>query len=149
MASAWDRRMVHEGKIAGLPDQGGRSRGRRGQDDREREREERREDARTSKRGEQLFREERLPELRWGKAKDALEYGSDRMGALRAMTDLVKTNLDHKKARDWLNEVALLAAGGSQTAAVPAPGVPVKPDPVELELPEPPTLPDPPTLPES
>lgn len=118
LASAWDRRIVHESKIAALPELGddGRRGWRRGEDDRDREREERREDARTSKRGEQRFVEERLPELKWGKAKDALEYGDDRMAALRAMTGVVRSNLGHRNARKWLDEIIAHATGGAPLA---------------------------------
>ena len=107
---------------------------RRGEDDRDREREEKREDARTSMRGEQLFREERLPVLKWGKARDAHDFGGDKMAALRSMTSLVKSNLDHKLARQWLDEIVSLAKGevpGEEAEAEPSSVVEAAPEPEE------------------
>ena len=55
------------------------------------------------------FRAERLPELKWGKARDALFFGTDRVAGLRAMSSLFKQNMNHKSARAWLDELTALA----------------------------------------
>ena len=132
ISGAWDRRISHEAKLATIPSMGGRGGGsigvgdlagidsddigemvkrfRRGRgSSREQEREERREDERQTKEGVEAFRDVRLPELKWGKARDALFFGTDRNGSLRAMTALVKENLNHEGAREWLDELTIFA----------------------------------------
>lgn len=116
LAGAWDKRIGHEAKLATLAATSGGGGGMqdlirryRGGSDRDREREERREEQRKSKVGEEDFKTERLPELQWGKTRDALFFGTDRNASLRAMTALVKANLTHERARDWLEELSSLA----------------------------------------
>ncbi len=108
LSACWDRRIAHEHKLASLPDGGG-IRFRRGMSERDREREERREEDRTQAVAEEEFRTDRLPELKWGKLRDTLLFGGERIATLRAMTALVRENLAHERASDWLKEVADLA----------------------------------------
>lgn len=127
ISSAWDRRIGHEAKVATLPAAGiagavpdiaginredvedliSRFRG-RGRD-RDAERDERREAERRRGQGEEWFREERLPELKWGKARDELVFGGDRADGLRGMMTIFKANLNHPRARAWLDELTALS----------------------------------------
>lgn len=126
LQSAWDNRMKHEAAMyvaRGLVDAaragpgGGGARFRGRTDAREREREERREGTRLKGEGEETFRDIRLPQLKWGKARDALFYGSSRITALRAMNSHVKANLDHPSAKTWIDELESLAKQQTYDAA--------------------------------
>lgn len=120
LALAWDKRISHEAKLATLEGlssvQDTVRRYRRGSS-RDQERDDRREEQRLTKKGQADFETERLPELKWGKMRDSLFFGADRNASLRAMTALVKANLTHERARNWLEELSSLATSASYDPA--------------------------------
>ncbi len=128
--SAWDKRILHEGKLyaAGAMQSGGGG-GRRneiegyirrftrgGRNDRDREREEKREDSRLQDQSEKEFVTNRLPVLKWGKARDALFYGSGKAATLSAMNRHIREHIDHPNAKDWLKEVTAFTYGDDDPA---------------------------------
>ena len=127
LQAAWDKRIVHESKTlmvagrgetlglpvelpAGIPENIAR---RFGLDSRDSKREQQREDVRQKKISEEDFRKDRLPILHWGKNRDALLHGSNAAASLRDLGRIIRENLAHSEAPNWLKELKSLAAEGS------------------------------------
>lgn len=122
LQAAWDKRILHESQTLamgargmGAPGLGGGFGSRRfGRDQRDREREERREETRQQQLSEDEFRTGRMPELQWGKQLDAYEYGNNPGASLLALGRILRENLTHTSAQEWLKELKVLAKGGSE-----------------------------------
>jgi hypothetical protein len=127
LQAAWNKRIVHESKTlkvagrgetlglpvelpAGIPENIAR---RFGLDGRDNKREQQREDVRQKKISEEDFRKDRLPVLHWGKNRDALLHGSNAAASLRDLGRIIRENLAHSEAPNWLKELKSLAAEGS------------------------------------
>ena len=126
LQAAWDKRIVHESKTlevagrggalglpvdlpAGIPEDIAR---RFGLDGRDSKREQQREDTRQKKISGEDFRKDRLPVLHWGKNRDALLYGPNAASSLQTLGRIIRENLAHSEAPNWLKELKSLAAGG-------------------------------------
>jgi hypothetical protein len=91
------------------------------------------------KEAKEKFEEERLPELRWGQAVELFRLGQEEPAAT-AMLSLIKSNMAHRNAANWISEMKTLLskpakpaageppAGAGETPAAPAePPAPVAP----------------------
>ncbi len=127
LQAAWDKRIVHESKTlvvagrggalglpvdlpAGIPENLTR---RFGLDSRDRKRDQQREDTRQKKVSEEDFRKDRLPILHWGKNRDALLLGPNAASSLQTLGRIIRENLAHSEAPNWLKELKSLTGGGS------------------------------------
>lgn len=123
LQAAWNKRIVHESKTlegagrggaldlpAGIPENLIR---RFGLDNRDRKRDQQREDTRQKKVSEEDFSKDRLPVLHWGKNRDALLFGPNAASSLQALGRIIRENLAHSEAPNWLKELKSLAEGGS------------------------------------
>ena len=121
--AAWDKRIVHESKTlasagrggglglpvdlpAGIPESLTR---RFGLDNRDRKRDQQREDARQKKVSEEDFSKDRLPVLHWGKNRDAVLFGPNASSSLQSLGRIIRENLTHPEAPNWLKELKGLA----------------------------------------
>jgi hypothetical protein len=105
------------------------------------------------------FNTEKLPELKWGQAVDYFKIGQEET-ATSAMIGIIKANMTHPKASQWIGHLTALlkkedpdalAEKNTKAAATPAPVAPVpvpepEPDPVAA-VPAPPAPPAPSTPP--
>ena len=116
LANAWDKRISQEAKTLDPGSGSGFGLGglgrRFGRDQRDRERDERREDTRKKKVSIEEFTSRRLPELQWGKARDALVYGDEAAASFAALGRVLRENLEHPEAKAWLSELKAFANGG-------------------------------------
>jgi hypothetical protein len=76
---------------------------------RERIRDQRKEKAREKQMELRDFKDERLPEMQWGKARDAFLYGTNKSASARSMGKLIRDHLDHRAALSWVEELRELA----------------------------------------
>lgn len=53
------------------------------------------------------FSAEKLPELKWGQAKDMFQIGQEEP-AVQAMLSIIKANLGHRSASQWMDEMTAL-----------------------------------------
>lgn len=72
------------------------------------------------------FQKERLPELKWGQARDLFDAGQQESAAA-AMVSIIKANLAHRNTPGWIEELTALArdsgtaaTSGATPAAAPA-----------------------------
>ena len=131
LQAAWDKRIIHESKTlalatgggalglpaglpAGIPSDLAR---RFGFDTGDRNRDQRREDTRQRKVSQEDFTKERLPTLLWGKNRDALIFGSNQASGFNALGRIIRENLAHAEAPNWLAELKTLAAGSAKAEA--------------------------------
>ncbi|MDB6071042.1 MAG: hypothetical protein JWL81_2213 [Verrucomicrobiales bacterium] len=91
------------------------------------------------------FQKDRLPELKWGQAKDLFEAGQQEPAAA-AMVALIKANLGHKNTAAWIEELSGLVKSAAGQTPVPlpatisqAPGAASGPAPAEPAVPAPAT----------
>jgi hypothetical protein len=66
------------------------------------------------------FQKERVPELKWGQAKDLFEAGQEEPAAA-AMVAIIKANLAHRSTPGWIEELAGLV-GKQETVTTPGTG---------------------------
>lgn len=128
--AAWDKRIIHESRTlevsgrgravnlpmdlpAGIPEDLIR---RFGLDGRDRRRGERQEDSRQKKLSEEDFSKDRLPVLHWGKNRDAVLFGSTPSSSLQALGRIIRENITHPEAPNWLKELKGLAEAESAKA---------------------------------
>ncbi len=127
--AAWDKRIVHESSTLGVSTRGGALDlpmdlpsgipqdliRRFGLDSRDRKREQQREDTRRKKVSEDDFRKDRLPVLYWGKNRDAAQFGPTPASSFQALGRIIRENLTHPEAPNWLKELKGLSEGGPET----------------------------------
>lgn len=113
--AAWDKRIVHEGKLYAAANRGGnysdvadrlRSMKRSRVTDRDRDRAEEEEADRNLKQSLNNFKAERMPVLVWGKLRDGLLFGTTKSSSIDNMLTHIKNNLDHPEAKRWLEELS-------------------------------------------
>lgn len=81
---------------------------------------------------EEKFVAERLPRLRWGQMRELFALGQQETAAA-SMLAHIKTNMAHREAGNWIEELRNLLANDSKPAATPAkaPAAAVTPAPAE------------------
>ena len=131
--AAWDKRIIHESKTlevsgrggtldlpmdlpAGIPENLIR---RFGLENRDRRRGQQRDDSRQKKLSEEDFRKDRLPVLYWGKNRDAVLFGSAPSSSLQALGRIIRENITHPEAPNWLKDLKGLAEAESVRAGKP------------------------------
>ncbi len=131
--AAWDKRIIHESKTlevsgrggtldlpmdlpAGIPENLIR---RFGLENRDRRRGQQRDDSRQKKLSEEDFRKDRLPVLHWGKNRDAVLFGSAPSSSLQALGRIIRENITHPEAPNWLKDLKGLAEAESVRAGKP------------------------------
>ena len=83
------------------------------------------------------FTTEKLPELRWGQARELFKLGQEEPAA-QTMLSLIKSNLAHRRAQQWIEELTGLLKREDElpAAAAPKPPVPSAPAPPPAEEPD-------------
>ncbi len=66
------------------------------------------------------FQKERLPELKWGQAKDLFSVGQQEPAAV-AMVGIIRANLGHRNTANWIEELTSLAKDSGGAVPVSAP----------------------------
>ena len=64
------------------------------------------------------FQTERLPVLHWERAEDRYIYGPEKALAVKEMLDLIKANIGHDSAVDWLNRLDALVHTAPESLAL-------------------------------
>lgn len=88
------------------------------------------------KEAKEKFEEEKLPELKWGQALELFRLGQEEPAAA-TMISLIKANMGHRNASQWINELKGLLDKDKSTRTTPPPGDVPPPD-------APPVSPEPP-----
>ena len=82
------------------------------------------------------FTVEKLPELRWGQARDLFKLGQEEP-ATQTMLSLIKANMAHRRAQSWIEELTALLKREEElpATAAPAPGTTAPATPTLSEKP--------------
>jgi hypothetical protein len=92
LMQAWTKRIAHETEAAAAPG---------------------------FREAEEKFVAERLPRLRWGQMRELFALGQQETAAA-SMLAHIKTNMAHREAGNWIEELRNLLANDSKPAAAPA-----------------------------
>ena len=84
------------------------------------------------------FSAEKLPELRWGQARELFKLGQEEPAA-QTMLTIIKANMGHKHAQQWIEELTSLLKKENDPAVSPVPAAPAPAPavPGDEEKPEP------------